>query len=421
MGSTMSLAEFHLIPPPACKMASGLAAVAAEVLGQHPVRLTVSTSVPGLSFNVQASAEDLVKHGVVLDFVKKLEERPHVMCTGASLYIDNGTNQRPFEVLYTRQSEGMLLRIEKLEDKALGLPLFDSLHKHFNVTSKEGIIASLLPEAEQRALQFREEALRDLTSQVSRLGGFLTEMTRKNTEEIQKLTTELERKFQQKETTLQQKIQADRDELDRSRKEHDARVKEFETREYTFVRRKIDSQLKDLLKEQEDVKVSPHTGRKRWIIHSVCVLTLAASAVLVGYMAAQIVKSATLDWFHVLPFSFGAVAFASTLVFYLKWNNGWFRYLADAEFGHRKAKLDFARASWIAELLFEWKERKEVGVPDDVLRALTDNLFRPTDRKPDAYHPIDQIAALVGKTAKIKLGSIEIERAGRKAKTRSAE
>jgi hypothetical protein len=73
------------------------------------------------------------------------------------------------------------------------------------------------------------------------------------------------------------------------------------------------------------------------------------------------------------------VLFVSTAIFYIRWNDLWFKAHANADFENRKFYVDVVRASWIAELLFEWKEKKEVPFPEQLITSYPTGLFQSND------------------------------------------
>ena len=105
---------------------------------------------------------------------------------------------------------------------------------------------------------------------------------------------------------------------------------------------------------------------------------------------------------HVIPFSTGLILFVSTAIFYIRWNDQWFKEHANAEFENRKFSRDIVRASWIAELLFEWKEKKEIPFPEQLVISFTTGLFETNDTIKTTKHPFDDLKSLAGSISEIK-------------------
>ena len=69
-----------------------------------------------------------------------------------------------------------------------------------------------------------------------------------------------------------------------------------------------------------------------------------------------------------------------------------------------------ARASWFAEMLFEYKDDKNGTVPESVIRVMTKNLFELQAGSGDSVkHPVDDVAAFLSRVNRIRLGEGEVE------------
>jgi len=92
-------------------------------------------------------------------------------------------------------------------------------------------------------------------------------------------------------------------------------------------------------------------------------------------------------------------------IYYLKWNDRWFREHADAEFAAKRYKADILRASWIAELAGEWKKTKE-GEPLSPLLvdAFTRNLFTDVSVSGPSEHPLDEMTSLLKRASEVQFG-----------------
>jgi hypothetical protein len=158
--------------------------------------------------------------------------------------------------------------------------------------------------------------------------------------------------------------------------------------------------------------------RKRYVIHGVCVFAMLVGAILAIIFANKMLSTQNPDWHLYLPISAGILLFASTLVFYLKWNDDWFREHAHAEFYNRKLNSDILRASWIAELFFESGKKEGFKLPSEVVASFTRNLFVDSYSANKKHHPFDQILDTVGKVSTIKFGKgiWEVSRIEGKAK-----
>lgn len=107
-------------------------------------------------------------------------------------------------------------------------------------------------------------------------------------------------------------------------------------------------------------------------------------------------------WLHLLRVPAGIVGFASAAVFFIRWNDQWFRQHADEEFRMRQLELDIDRASWVTELALELRD-EEAELPAALIDRLSVGLF--TGRASEAVkHPTqDVLAALFGESSRLKL------------------
>ncbi len=105
--------------------------------------------------------------------------------------------------------------------------------------------------------------------------------------------------------------------------------------------------------------------------------------------------------------------FASTLVFYIRWNNLWFMQHAQAEFASRKFLADISRASWLAELYFEAAKAQAPGFPPEMIARFARNLFLNDPWSQGDMHPIGELVTALSQATKVKIdkaGSVEVER-----------
>jgi hypothetical protein len=170
------------------------------------------------------------------------------------------------------------------------------------------------------------------------------------------------------------------------------------------MRRENEKKLDKQLTTMESMSLSDSTGKKRWWVHGAVWLTLVAAGTLAGMMAAKLYKSDQLDWHVLLPMSAGVIAFVGTMVYYLKWNDRWFREHADGELAAKRYKADILRASWIAELVAEWAKEGKGDLPAGLMDAYTKNLFRDVTISKVNEHPIDDLTGLLKRVRRIDFG-----------------
>lgn len=164
------------------------------------------------------------------------------------------------------------------------------------------------------------------------------------------------------------------------RKDIDEKVASFNTKESKYVRRALLGELKVLLKESETLELSDGTKKKRRIVHRFVWLMLAASGALAAAAAYRAFKTASPGWQLLVPWASASITFFGTLVYYLKWNDRWFREHAETELASKRYKTDVVRASWVAELASEWAAEGRQGLPKELIDAYARNLFSATGK-----------------------------------------
>ena len=81
---------------------------------------------------------------------------------------------------------------------------------------------------------------------------------------------------------------------------------------------------------------------------------------------------------------------AATIIFYIRWNDSWFRQHADEEFQLKRFELDIDRASWVVEMALEWKDEKGTEIPEELIERFTENLFKDQNIFESAKHPSEE-------------------------------
>jgi hypothetical protein len=232
-----------------------------------------------------------------------------------------------------------------------------------------------------------------------------------------------------------------------------AKLQEIDDRDNTHARREIrNGMLEDIKLRINNFGVSKDTAAKRWpvrigILFSVLVLcvligmalneihlqsdaalSLRASAVSQLFvnggklpdayrneLAASAAAVPVIDkywlWARLVLLSLGL---AATVLYYVRWENGWAERHASAEFQLQQFYLDVNRASWVVESCLEWrKETENSAIPAELLASITRNLFVDKQSEPEqVIHPADQLAsALLGTASKVRLkaGNSEVE------------
>lgn len=166
-----------------------------------------------------------------------------------------------------------------------------------------------------------------------------------------------------------------------------------------------------------------NTIAKRRPIHLLFILLVGAPAVVLGWGVWDAIahglrwEGTPYDWFRLLRIPIGALGLAASLVYYIRWNDAWSREHADEEFRLKRLDLDIDRASWMVEMMLEWKEEKDSPIPPELIDRLSRNLFAGDGRETrPVQHPAQDLTALLLQASSVTIpvlgGSATIDAKG---------
>jgi hypothetical protein len=210
----------------------------------------------------------------------------------------------------------------------------------------------------------------------------------------------------------------------------DARAKALDDRSSRHARRQIRHDLKAALANRtRDFSLTKQTAAKRIPLHALFALLIAVPGLLFIRSFLELVASGTApNWLLLTRIAVSGAALAAALVYYIRWNDQWFRQHSEGEFRLRRLDLDIDRASWVVETAFEWKEEKGTEIPPELIDRLTRNLFvaDEVDRR-GVRHPGEDLAsALLGASSRLNvqipgIGEATLDRKGVKQLKRKAD
>jgi hypothetical protein len=384
----------------------------------------IATNVGGIQVGFQAAGDQLPSTEVLKQFQSSVASKPHILVSNATVHSNHDGN---IKVQY-QCSDGIVgkIQINFPGDPVKAARCLQAVENQFNVSSYIDVIGANFPQAEQSALQMRERSVSDLKEMLQKLAEFQTDLVNSETEHRRKLQEESDKTYQVRVDKLDQEYrqrQVDLDKLDQERraefervtreadaalarreKEHQERVSQFQTHESKYMRRELLKKIEEVVGKLETMELSKITQRKRWWIHFLAWILLVAGGFLSTSMAVKILTSQQFDWHYLPPLSAGFVTFVFTMIYYLKWNDRWFREHADGEFAAKRYRADIYRASWLAELVTEWAKEAKGDLPPSLLEACTRNLFTDITPSRVSEHPMDHMLDLVKKAKEFKMG-----------------
>jgi hypothetical protein len=251
-------------------------------------------------------------------------------------------------------------------------------------------------------------------------------LTQKLVEENESYRRRVDQEKQEDGKRLAEELRAGREQLDNLLSEKEAAIR---TREQTIETEKAALDLRSAQQVRRDnVKglkstlagraqsftLTSDTKKKRWPIHVIFIALLLVSA---GIAAVGLFvppgenETGALLWQHLLRVPGGIVGFAFAAVFYIRWNDQWFRQHADEEFRMRQLELDIDRASWVTELALELRDEKG-ELPAALVDRLSGGLFAPRTSEGVRHPSQDILSTIIGASSRLKLtlpGGIEAD------------
>ncbi|MFN7374017.1 MAG: hypothetical protein ACK54T_08210 [bacterium] len=355
-------------------------------------------------------------------FVEFAAGKQDMLCTMTSLYVSDGTGMSiTVKYQWTDGIWGQFSFEDHNNNGSIRAPFLDqlreALNEQFKFVPTPALLSGLVGKADSAAMQIREQAVNDLSGSLAKLQKLLGQITidaANNRQELERelrkafadRTDELERVFRERQANL-----AD-DEL-RYKREHQQRIDEvaereklFDMRESRGVRRNLEKKIDELLMKNETMALSKGTGDKRWGVHAAVWGLLSFSGFIALYSASRILNSSSdvsTGWHIIAPMSGGIITFVLTMIYYVKWNDRWFREHADAELAAKRYKVDMVRSAWVAELVQEYQKEGKGDLPEELLTAVTANLFRDIGPSRPSDHPVDNLTSLLRRATDVSL------------------
>ena len=225
---------------------------------------------------------------------------------------------------------------------------------------------------------------------ISRNEEYRQRLDEKLDEEKQRLLKD----FSEKETVLDTAHAAKSADLDGKERALKKREEELNDRSSTHERRKIRQDFKQQLKDRSSqFSLTRDTQRKRWPVHMLFGMLMIGAGIGVGGFGLPIVSGTSSDWMATMRFALSVAAFAAAVAWYIRWQDRWSQVHADEEFRLRRLDLDIDRASWLVEMMLEWKEDKGTEIPRELIGGLSRGLFQEDSKTGPVRHPSEELLA----------------------------
>jgi hypothetical protein len=281
-----------------------------------------------------------------------------------------------------------------------------AIQECFKASYSEKVINTALNKQFSDFYQKREADLAKLESTTINLISKTEEFIRKKEEDFLNKEEILKNKFNDLENKQIEEYKTKESKLNEERETLESKKKEFDDRESKHVRRKIREDLKTEFKNRsQKFQLTEGTRKLRNPISYFSILLLIIfGAGFLTLTILSIIELATTNNFDMNKFIsltakqiVFALAFGSTSIFFIRWSNKWFEKHSDEEFKLKRYEIDLDRASWLAEMAFEWKSEKGTEIPPELLEHLSKNLFTYEEKDQTPLHPSEQLAnAILG-------------------------
>ena len=403
--------QLFVLPQTVQGLAKGFIAVAGEIAPDAVFQFNINSGIPHIGLNINnVVGRDLDKNSEIQMLLKDGDGIP---AGESNLNALQAQQPNGFHLMYKDENNQTFFLLQRTQNRANTIQLVASLKRHFNITNRQSVFAASLAVDAQESIRFRQQSVSDLQVQVEKLGEFLVQMGKQSAETIAGMTVDLQKQFQQKQNELDERASKQKEQLDSDRQEFEKKRKEFDDRQRTHVRRDLLDKIQKNIEARKDVTaITPTARNSRGLIHFISWLFLIGSigaGLYAGHKLYDDAGKSPFDWRLVPPFSIAALVCAATLIFYFRWTSRWSDRLAHSDLAAVQYASDILRASWIAELMFEYKDEKDKEIPPEVLASLTEGLFKRDEFKDVSYHPSDDLSRIFRQLRSFKAGPQGVE------------
>lgn len=252
-------------------------------------------------------------------------------------------------------------------------------------------------------LAARDVATRRLEGAVARLTEHLAQQTLTFSVTMDERQAALDAAVAAREREALARTAADRAALEQQRSEFETYRKQFDDAGRTHKRRALMERLLERVDRADQYRWSSISGYGAMLVHAVCWTVLAGTGMGVvfatlhgsGVSSAQTpdgtgtarAVATEIDWSVTLRVASLTILFATTLIFYLRWLAARIAYDADVRRNSEKLVSDSYRAEWLAELVFEWREERNLSLPEQLVSSFTTGIFEDTTAGNPDHHP----------------------------------
>lgn len=290
--------------------------------------------------------------------------------------------------------------------------LLSAANKHLNIYARTQSIDKLLGNELAEFYRKREEGLLRLEALSQKLIEQNEEYRQKLDKELLSQKEKVVEEVESQKKKLEEEFTVKENQLKNKEEELATRTQQLDDRDSKHARRSLRNDLKNALAgRSKEFTLTKKTTKKRLPIHILFCLLLLVFGFFIGITLWGQFSDKDPGHFvyYIIRLSISTIGFITMAIFYIRWNDHWFRQHADEEFRLKRLELDIDRASWVVEMALEWKDEKGTEIPEELIDRLTRNLFVDREKVALPKHPGEDLASAllsVSKGLKIQVPGI---------------
>lgn len=360
---------------------------------------------------------------VTIDEIKTNEDISQMISTNASIYhqIEMTITQPKVTVRVVREdvTDKAYINIPKEADAQTVMPLISTSYEYLHSYNLSDSIDKVLGDELAEFYRRREQGLVHLEELTENLIKQNVEYRKTLDNGNEELKSKLQSEYDAKETQLDDEYTKKNKNLEEREAQLEEQKQVLHDQSSRHERRQIRLDMKDKLAEQsKKFTLTEDTNKKRNPIHFLFSLLIGATITFFISYLLPLINDPTIlnDWFVTLRLSLSIAALAAAIIYYIRWNDQWFRQHADEEFKLKQLEFDIDRAGWVFEMALDWKDEKDTEFPEELMERLSRNLFVGKHETIPVKHPNEDLASTLldassGLTLKIPgFGDVNLSR-----------
>ncbi len=324
-------------------------------------------------------------------------------------------------IKYINENSSVTARIEIACNKQEQLiDIIHKLDKIFKFVNRAALRAEELPKAQKELFEYQTSILSSLHTEVAKISEFNLIQTKEHSDFLRRATIELEKRnadkqqeieilLKEKSASLDTEYQSKLADLEKRDAELKARTAEADAKDNMVARRKLLADITKLISDEPEYKISELTSQKRATVRNVVYGSIGLSSTWIIWWVLKLMlwPDRTYQWINYVPIPFGMALLVTSIIYLIKWNDQWAREHALAEMRNKKMKQDILRASWLAEMFFEGKDKERL-LPEMLISRFSEGLFTNIETQ-STEHPYENMIDLLKKISSVKIGKDTLE------------